>query len=170
MSTADGSPAGSSPPTQTSLIKVLPTRQGFLGAFAARAIKAGSLVVNDPALFVVDAPLQHWLFSRAQAGSSGGPTPVEGEEDAPPAKDFDEFMDRAIRQMLSWKTEEQRTEFWYLANTHQELPLAYGIFATNAIQLSPKTFSLSSPVLLLTHSSFAEQRENSVDCSPSCRD
>jgi len=139
MSTADGSPlpptpSPSPPPPQTPFIEVRTTRQGFLGAFAARDIKAGSLAVNDSPLFVVDAPLQHWLFSRAQTGSSGGPTPVEGEEDLPPAKDFDEFMDRMIRQTLSWKTEGQREEFWELANTHEELPSAYGIFATNAVQ------------------------------------
>ncbi|GAA5904606.1 uncharacterized protein JCM6883_003839 [Sporobolomyces salmoneus] len=116
------------------LFDIRPTRQGFLGAFASRPIKSGTLVLSDSPLFTVDAPLQHWLFTRAQSGSSGGPTPVEGEEDLEPAKTFDEFLERNIRQMLSWKTEEQRRSFWELANTRKDLPEGYGIFATNAVQ------------------------------------
>lgn len=116
------------------LFDIRPTRQGFLGAFARRPIDAGSLVLSDSPLFTVDAPLQNWLFTRAQSGSSGGPTPVEGEEELEPAKDFDEFLERNIQQMLSWKTDEQRDMFWDLANTRSDLPKAYGIFATNAVQ------------------------------------
>ncbi|GAA6064461.1 hypothetical protein JCM10212_002124 [Sporobolomyces blumeae] len=116
------------------LFEIRPTRLGFLGAFASRPIPAGTLVLADSPLFTLDAPLQHWLFQRASSGASGGPTPVEGEEEEEPAKDLDEFLDRAIRQMLSWKTDEQREEFWDLANTRPDLPAAYGIFATNAVQ------------------------------------
>lgn len=109
---------------------------GFLGAFATRPIPAGTLVLDDSPLFTLDAPLQAYLFQRAQAGGSGGPTPVEGEdeEDDEPAKDLDEFLERNIKTMLSWKTEDQRREFWDLANTRPDLPPAYGIFATNAVQ------------------------------------
>ncbi|GAA5993416.1 hypothetical protein JCM5350_006871 [Sporobolomyces pararoseus] len=116
------------------LFDIRPTRQGFLGAFASRPIKFGQLVLSDTPLFTVDAPLQNWLFTRAQSGSSGGPTPVEGEEELEPAKDFDEFLERNIQQMLSWKTEEERNMFWDLANTRDDLPKGYGIFATNAVQ------------------------------------
>ncbi|GAA5937170.1 uncharacterized protein JCM15063_002830 [Sporobolomyces koalae] len=114
--------------------KIRPTRQGYLGAFASQPIAAGSLVLADTPLFTVDAPLQNWLFTRAQSGASGGPTPVEGEEELEPAKDFDEFLERNILQMLSWKSDQQREQFWDLANTRDDLPKAYGIFATNAVQ------------------------------------
>ncbi|BGP54872.1 hypothetical protein JCM8202_003381 [Rhodotorula sphaerocarpa] len=109
---------------------------GFLGAFATRSIPAGTLVLDDAPLFTLDAPLQAYLFQRAQAGGSGGPTPVEGEEDEEqePAKDLDDFLERHIKTMLSWKTEQQRKDFWALANTRNDLPPAYGIFATNAVQ------------------------------------
>ncbi|GAA5994550.1 SET domain-containing protein [Rhodotorula paludigena] len=112
------------------------TPSGFLGAFATRDIPRGELVLHDAPLFTVDAPLQAYLFQRVQSGSGGGPTPVEGEEDEEPAKDLDEFLDRNIRTMLSWKTEQQRKDFWDLANTRPDLPPAYGIFATNAVQTS----------------------------------
>jgi hypothetical protein len=110
---------------------------GFLGAFATRSISAGTLVLDDSPLFTLDAPLQAYLFQRVQAGGGGGPTPVEGdedEEDDSPAKDFDDFLERNIKTVLSWKQEEQRQQFWDLANTRADLPPAYGIFATNAVQ------------------------------------
>ena len=110
---------------------------GFLGAFATRSISAGTLVLDDSPLFTLDAPLQAYLFQRVQAGGGGGPTPVEGdedEEDDSPADDFDDFLERNIKTVLSWKQEEQRKQFWDLANTRPDLPPAYGIFATNAVQ------------------------------------
>lgn len=109
---------------------------GFLGAFATRPIPAGTLVLDDAPLFTLDAPLQAYLFQRVQAGGGGGPTPVEGEddEDEQPARDLDEFLERNIKTMLSWKSEEERRQFWDLANTRADLPPAYGIFATNAVQ------------------------------------
>ncbi|GAA6019939.1 hypothetical protein JCM11491_006713 [Sporobolomyces phaffii] len=113
-----------------------PTRLGFVGAFATEAIRSGALVVSDSPLFTVDAPLQHWLFTRAQAGGAqAGPTPVEGDDDErDPPKDFDEFLERNIEQVLSWKTPAEREAYWALANTRDDLPPGYGIFATNAVQ------------------------------------
>lgn len=121
---------------------------GFLGAFATRSIPARTLVLDDAPLFTLDAPLQAYLFQRAQAGGSGGPTPVEGEEDEEqePAKDLDDFLERHIKTMLSWKTEQQRKDFWALANTRNDLPPAYGIFATNAVQCVP--FPFNSPAFV----------------------
>lgn len=113
------------------------TSVGYLGAFATRAIPRRTLVLHDQPLFTLDAPLQAYLYSRAQAGGSVGPTPVEGDsddEDQGPAKDFDDFLDRNIRTMLRWKTAHQRADFWDLANTRPDLPKAQAIFATNAVQ------------------------------------
>lgn len=124
----------------SSFFDVRPTRSGFLGAFAKVDIPRGTLVLDEKPLFTLDAPLQAYLFQRAQSGKGSGPTPVEGEEEEEPAKTLDEFLDRAIRTQLSWKTDEQRAQFWDLANTRAELPPAMGIFATNAVQcvfLSP---------------------------------
>lgn len=108
------------------------TKAGFLGAFARVPIKKGTVVLCEQPLFVVDAPLQAYLFQRAAGGN--GPTPVEGdEEDETEASTLEEFLDRGIRRTLRLKSEEQRKEFWDLANTHDELPAAFGIFTTNAV-------------------------------------
>ncbi|GAA5851939.1 hypothetical protein JCM8547_000105 [Rhodosporidiobolus lusitaniae] len=115
------------------------TPQGFLGAFASVDIPSGTLVLDEQPLFTVDAPLQAYLFSRAQSGANGGPTPVEGEEEEESPKTLEEFLDRTIRTNLRWKTEQQRKDFWELANTRPELPPAYGIFATNAVQTRDET-------------------------------
>ncbi|GAA6007567.1 hypothetical protein JCM10207_006389 [Rhodosporidiobolus poonsookiae] len=131
MSTPDAAP--------DRLWEVRPTRAGFLGAFARVDIPKGTLVLDDAPLFTVDAPLQAYLFQRAQSGTGGGPTPVEGEEEEEPAKTLEEFLDRQIRMMLRWRTQEQRDEFWALANTRPELPAAYGIFTTNAVQTRDET-------------------------------
>lgn len=142
-------PLSSAVPPKDRAFEIRPTPLGYLGAFSTRAIPRGTLVLNDQPLFTLDAPLQAYLFSRAQAGQGGGPTPVEGEEgddddDDEPPKDFDDFLDRTIRTMLSCKTREQRDEFWALANTRPDLPPAQGIFATNAVQCvwPPSTFNL----------------------------
>ncbi|BGP24051.1 setdomain containing protein [Rhodotorula toruloides] len=128
------------PPAVEPLFEIRETPAGFLGAFARVPIAQGTLVLDDPPLFTLDAPLQAYLFQRAQSGSGSGPTPVEGEEEEEePPKTLEEFLDKAIRTMLSWKTDEQRKEFWDLANTRPELPPAYGIFATNAVQTSDET-------------------------------
>ncbi|BGP31419.1 hypothetical protein JCM10296v2_003183 [Rhodotorula toruloides] len=122
------------------LFEIRETPAGFLGAFARVPIARGTLVLDDPPLFTLDAPLQAYLFQRAQSGSGGGPTPVEGDdEEEEPPKTLEEFLEKAIRTMLSWKTDEQRKEFWDLANTRPELPPAYGIFATNAVQTTGET-------------------------------
>ena len=115
------------------LYRIGTTRAGFLGAFARQAIKKGTVVLCETPLFVVDAPLQAYLFQRAAGGS--GPTPVEGEEDEEEAEaaTLEEFLDRGIRRTLSMRTEEQRKDFWELANVHDELPKAFGIFTTNAV-------------------------------------
>lgn len=63
------------------LFEIRETPAGFLGAFARVPIARGTLVLDDPPLFTLDAPLQAYLFQRAQSGSGGGPTPVEGEEE-----------------------------------------------------------------------------------------
>ncbi|GAA5828492.1 hypothetical protein JCM11251_000819 [Rhodosporidiobolus azoricus] len=125
------------------LFRIGPTSNGWLGAFAATDISRGTLVLDDKPLFTLDAPLQAYLFSRAQSGASGGPTPAEGEdEDEEPPKTLEEFLDKTIRTMLGWKTEGQRQEFWELANTRPELPPAYGIFTTNAVQTRDETGGL----------------------------
>lgn len=125
------------PDATAALFEIRAHPAGFLGAFATRSISAGTLVLDDSPLFTLDAPLQAYLFQRVQAGGGSGPTPVEGdedEEDDPPADDFDGFLERNIKTVLSWKQEEQRKRFWDLANTRPDLPPAYGIFATNAVQ------------------------------------
>ncbi|ORY78887.1 hypothetical protein BCR35DRAFT_304909 [Leucosporidium creatinivorum] len=117
------------------------TKSGFLGAFARVPIKKGTVVLCEQPLFVVDAPLQAYLFQRAAGGN--GPTPVEGdEEDETEAATLEEFLDRGIRRTLRLKTEEQRKEFWDLANTHDELPPAFGIFTTNAVSTVEETGGL----------------------------
>ncbi|GAA5909557.1 hypothetical protein JCM6882_003454 [Rhodosporidiobolus microsporus] len=122
------------------LFRIGPTPNGWLGAFAAVDIPRDTLVLDDRPLFTLDAPLQAYLFSRAQSGASGGPTPAEGEdEDEEPPKTLEEFLDKTIRTMLGWKTEQQREDFWALANTRPELPPAYGIFTTNAVQTRDET-------------------------------
>lgn len=125
------------PDATAALFEIRAHPAGFLGAFATRSISAGTLVLDDSPLFTLDAPLQAYLFQRVQAAGGGGPTPVEGdedEEDDSPADDFDGFLERHIKTVLSWKQEEQRKQFWDLANTRADLPPAYGIFATNAVQ------------------------------------
>ncbi|GAA5819998.1 hypothetical protein JCM3770_006820 [Rhodotorula araucariae] len=139
---AADAPLSSSMAPEDRLVQVRATPAGYLGAFATRAIPRGTLVLHEQPLFTIDAPLQAYLFSRAQAGGSGGPTPVEGEEEAEPAKDLDEFLDRNIRMVLSWKTDQQQREFWDLANTRPDLPAAQGIFATNAVQTAGETGGL----------------------------
>lgn len=132
------------PDATAALFEIRAHPAGFLGAFATRSISAGTLVLDDSPLFTLDAPLQAYLFQRVQAGGGGGPTPVEGdedEEDDSPPTDFDDFLERNIKTVLSWKSEEQRKQFWDLANTRVDLPPAYGIFATNAVQLVPFPFS-----------------------------
>jgi hypothetical protein len=153
MSTGDSQSKPYSP-----YFEVKATRNGYLGAFATVDIPRGTLVLDETPLFTLDAPLQAYLFQRAQSGKGGGPTPAEGEEEEEPAKTLDEFLDRAIRQQLSWKTEEQRRHFWDLANTRDELPPAFGIFATNAVQY----VHFSSPV----PASFAAQRLRYAILSP----
>lgn len=124
--------ADSSVAAQQPLYTIGRTKAGFLGAFARVPIKKGAVVLCEKPLFVVDAPLQAYLFQRAAGGN--GPTPVQGdEEDETEAATLEEFLDRGIRRTLRLKTEEQRKEFWELANTHDELPPAFGIFTTNAI-------------------------------------
>ncbi|GAA5861088.1 hypothetical protein JCM3774_002188 [Rhodotorula dairenensis] len=129
-------PAGDAASPELFVISAHPA--GFLGAFASRPIPAGTLVLDDTPLFTLDAPLQAYLFQRVQAGGGGGPTPVEGEDDdevdQQPATDLDDFLERNIKTMLSCKSDEQRRQFWDLANTRADLPPAYGIFATNAVQ------------------------------------
>ncbi|BGP39354.1 hypothetical protein JCM10450v2_003305 [Rhodotorula kratochvilovae] len=139
---ATDAPLSSALPPEDRSFAVRATPNGYLGAFATRAIPRGTLVLHEQPLFTIDAPLQAYLFSRAQAGGSGGPTPVEGEEEDEPAKDLDEFLDRNIRTVLSWKTEQQRSDFWDLANTRPDLPAAQGIFATNAVQTAGETGGL----------------------------
>ncbi|GAA5925955.1 hypothetical protein JCM3775_005161 [Rhodotorula graminis] len=136
---AAAEPLSSSLAPQDRPFEIRATPIGYLGAFATRPIPRGTLVLHDQPLFTLDAPLQAYLFSRAQAGASGGPTPVEGEsddDDKGPAKDFDDFLDRNIRTVLSFKTAQQRADFWDLANTRPDLPQAQAIFATNAVQTS----------------------------------
>ncbi|GAA6030660.1 hypothetical protein JCM8097_006259 [Rhodosporidiobolus ruineniae] len=124
------------------LFEVRPTRNGWLGAFASTDIPQGTLVLDDKPLFTLDAPLQAYLFSRAQSGQSGGPTPIEGDdEDEEPPKTLEEFLDKAIRTNLRWRTEDQRKQFWELANT-RGAPEAYGIFTTNAVQTRDETGGL----------------------------
>lgn len=120
-------------PLDAPLYRIGLTRAGFLGAFARQPIPKGAVVLCEQPLFVVDAPLQAYLFHRAAGGS--GPTPVEGDEEDEEAEaaTLEEFLDRGIRRTLSMKTEEQREQFWDLANTHDELPKAFGIFTTNAV-------------------------------------
>ncbi|CEQ40562.1 SPOSA6832_02202 [Sporobolomyces salmonicolor] len=129
---------------QSPLVEVHATRSGFLGAFAKTGIPAGTLVLSDPPLFTLDAPLQAYLFQRSLSATSFGPTPVEGESDdeEEPAKTLEDFLDRAIRRMLALKTDSQREQFWQLANTRESLPGAYGIFATNAVQTHGETGGL----------------------------
>jgi hypothetical protein len=121
-----------STPAQQPLYTIGKTKAGFLGAFARVPIKKGTVVLCEQPLFVVDAPLQAYLFQRAAGGN--GPTPVQGEEeDETEAATLEEFLDRGIRRTLRLKTEGQRERFWQLANTHDELPPAFGIFTTNAV-------------------------------------
>lgn len=117
--------------------KIAQTRSGFLGAFSRIQIPKGALVLREQPLFTVDAPLQAYLFQRTKAGASG-PTPVEGEEedDDRDLSTLEQFLDRNINRQLALKSTEQQEQFWQLANTHPELPPAYGIFATNAVSLS----------------------------------
>ncbi|BGP20888.1 hypothetical protein JCM10213_003386 [Rhodosporidiobolus nylandii] len=129
-------------PAPDRLFDIRPTPSGYLGAFSTRPIAAGTLVLADSPLFTLDAPLQAYLFQRAQSGSGGGPTLPDGEEEQEPPKSLDEFLERQIRTMLSWKTDEQRRQFWELANTREDLPPAYGIFATNAVQTKDETGGL----------------------------
>ncbi|GAA5970396.1 hypothetical protein JCM11641_001693 [Rhodosporidiobolus odoratus] len=133
-------PTAIAPPSE--LFTIRPTPSGYLGAFSTRHIPRGSLVLADSPLFVLDAPLQAYLFSRMQSGSGGGPTPPEGEEEQELPTTLEEFLDRQIRTMLEWKTEEQRKAFWELANTRPEVPSAYGIFLTNAVQTKDETGGL----------------------------
>ncbi|GAA5875771.1 hypothetical protein JCM1840_003512 [Sporobolomyces johnsonii] len=127
------------------LFEIRATPSGFLGAFATTAIPSGTLVLADPPLFTVDAPLQAYLFQRSLLSTSYGPTPVEGEsddDDAEPAKTLEDFLDKAIRRLLALKTDTQRDQFWQLANTREDLPGAYGIFVTNAVQTQDETGGL----------------------------
>nr|CRX79255.1 hypothetical protein [Leucosporidium scottii] len=127
-----------STPAQQPLYTIGKTKAGFLGAFARVPIKKGTIVLCEQPLFVVDAPLQAYLFQRAAGGN--GPTPVQGEEeDETEAATLEEFLDRGIRRTLRLKTEEQRERFWELANTHDELPPAFGIFTTNAVSTVEET-------------------------------
>jgi hypothetical protein len=122
---------------ETPLLEVRLTPNGFLGAFAKVDSPRGTLVLDESPLFTLDAPLQAYLFQRAQSGKGSGPTPPEGEEEdeeQEPPKTLDEFLDRVIRLQLSWKTEEQREQFWALANTRDDETKAFGIFQTNAVQ------------------------------------
>lgn len=115
--------------------RVGPTRSGFLGGFSAVALERGTLVLCEQPLFTVDAPLQSYLYQRSLQGGSG-PTPVQGdddEEEEAPAADLETFLDRNIRRLLALRSPQQREAFWNLANSHPELPRAYGIFATNAV-------------------------------------
>nr|CRX79004.1 hypothetical protein ls5930a1_00071 [Leucosporidium scottii] len=130
-----------STPAQQPLYTIGKTKAGFLGAFARVPIKKGTIVLCEQPLFVVDAPLQAYLFQRAAGGN--GPTPVQGEdEDETEAATLEEFLDRGIRRTLRLKTEEQRERFWELANTHDELPPAFGIFTTNAVSTVEETGGL----------------------------
>lgn len=119
-------------PEHSELYRISTTPAGFLGAFARTRISSGTLVLREQPLFAVDAPLQAYLFQRGAGGN--GPTPVEGEEEEEgEAATLDDFLDRGIRRTLSLKTEEECRLFWDLANVHDELPKAFGIFTTNAV-------------------------------------
>lgn len=127
------SPSSSRPttPGPDSLFDIASTRSGYLGAFASCDISKGTLVLSERPLFTVDAPLEAFLFNRSQGGN--GPTPPDGEEEEAQAETFEEFLDQGIRRKVAAKNEDQRRAFWDLANTHDELPPALGIFTTNAV-------------------------------------
>jgi hypothetical protein len=122
-------------PPDKHLFDVLPTPHKSYGAFANQNIERGTLVICERPLFSIDAPLQHFLWQRTASGS--GPTPVEGEDNEEMHLDgecdLNSWMEKGIRRLLDGKTVEQRKEFYRLANTHDELPEAFGIFTTNAI-------------------------------------
>ncbi|KAI5477705.1 hypothetical protein MNV49_005988 [Pseudohyphozyma bogoriensis] len=127
------------------LFDIRPTPHSYLGAHSLSFIPAGTLVLSETPLFVLDAPFQIWMYQRSmQSGGGQGPTPVDGEEDEEVQRERwekengrkfteNDWLEKAILALLGMREKEQVEEFRKLANTRDELPPALGIFTTNAV-------------------------------------
>ncbi|KAL7410362.1 hypothetical protein BDY24DRAFT_400298 [Mrakia frigida] len=106
-------------------IRVEPIPNKGLGTIATKFIPKGTLVIEETPLFVFDAPLAAFIFSRqVDIAPLGEDTSFSA---------LDNHLGRLVDALMEPKSDEEKRVLFELANTHPELPLGYGVFKTNAI-------------------------------------